>query len=660
MANKSAQVLGRISSIQTLIENFPMGILDAYGGKTYSSIADFVVDALKQVGVDDRVIIQKLIELIFGVANVNEIYGRVSEYTYKKIKNPTEEQIEQAEGPWVITTASYLDPDYVYTEENGIKTYYQKKAPYVSEELNSEFLVGLEDSCKNIIMNILTAIFSCSINPEIKNTVMDIDPNGDLDYVSSGFTVPLNLIDPYGLLNYCPSNEVGKNFYNVDDDLTVNTLYKSQDLNAFIWYVMNRGISTIQVEKNKMMWDSRVFDSSTSSPKRQDVSSWNYWLNSKTGEHGVLVPSGLTLQNVMDIHDEGMCMMMNLHPIMQLERYDNVSNFNNRKLFVKLSSQTYYSPKINNVKDFNKTIFDFNKDYLENIRIFVPRIILSNLIEVLIHGKISILDSILKSDKDNIIDQKLDSIINGVLEETDSVVSDCYYSFSNDDYIEMMQKAELDRYSATYTGGDKSAAMKYSKDELIDRLDSINSMATMNEKITEITKTVYDIAQIPSNDATVKGTDGTIASANSQWLNRIVGAIMKPLVKALLTPQVMLLFVINFETAGLIKVDGDFDSLMEILFKKILSIFVALSRFIRDKIIEFLLKLFKQSIQPMLAQWSAIIVTEEINDWIRLLTEAMSCIPRFSLGGNELTEIDNVNYADIVKEQDIPESSQEC
>ena len=668
MADVASQVLGKIGAIQTLIENFPMGILDAFGGKTYSGIADFVIDALKEVGVDDRTIIQKLIELVFGVANVNEVYGRVSEYKFKKIRKPTDEQIEQAEGPWVLgddLTASYLDPDYVYTEETDgektTKTYYQKKSPYVSDELNSSFLVELEDSCKDIITNMLAAILSCTINPEVKNLIMDVDPNGELYSISSGFTVPLRLIDPYGLLNYCPTNEVGKNFYNVDDDLTVNTLYKSQDLNAFIWYVMNRGVNDIQIEKNKMMWDSRVFDGSTSSPSRRDVKSWNYWLNSKKDEYGVLTPSGWTSEKVKDAHDEGMCMMMNLHPIMQLERYERDNEFTERQLYVKLSSQSYYTPKKKEKGglNYNKTIFEFNKDYLENIRIFVPRIILSNLIETLIHGKISILDTLLKSEQDNVIDKKLDMIINGVLEETDTTVSDCFFSFSNEDYIEMIQQTELEKYSATYTGGDGSPATKYSKDALLDALDSINSMATMNETITEITKTVYDIASIPSEDSSVKASDGSVAMANSNWLNRIVSAIMKPIVKSLLTPQVMLLFVINLEAVGMLNIDGDFDKIYELIFKKILSLFVGLARYIRDKIIEFLLKLFKERMQPMLVQWSAILVSENINDWIKLLLEAIQSIPRFNIK-TDLTEIDNVQYADIVKTQDIPESSQTC
>lgn len=673
MADKAAQVLGKIGSIQTLIENFPMGILDAYGGKTYSSMADFVIDVLKEIGVDDRTIIQKLIELVFGVANVNEIYGRTSNYYYKKINKPTESQIEQAEyREQASQQATYLDPDYIFTsggtEEKPSYTYYQKKSPYVSDELNSSFLTGLEDSCKGILMNILTAILSCSINPEIKNKLMDVDPDGQLANISSGFTVPLKLIDPYGLLNYCPTNEVGKNFYNVDDDLTVNTLYKSQDLNAFIWYVMNRGVSYPQVEENKMMWDSRVVDSKTGNAKRQDVKSWNDWLNSKSNSSEFLTPSGSTQSDLRYAYDLGNAMLIYLHPIMQLERYNNESEYNDRNLKVKLSSQSYYIPSkgdantIGSLLDpnnYNRTIYEFNKDYLENIRIFVPRIILSNLIETLIHGKISILESLLKSEKDNIIDKKLDIIINGVLEETDETITDCFFSFSNEDYLEMLQQTELDRYSATYVGGDSSPALKYDKETLLDSLDSINSMATMNEKITEITKTVYDIASIPSEEPSVKGSDGSITTANSQWLNRIVSAIMKPIVKALLTPQVMLLFVINFEAVGLIKIDADFDKIFDVLLKKLLSLFVGLVRYIRDKIIEFLLNLFKEKILPMLVQWSAVLVTESINDWIRLLLEAIQCIPTFRFK-SDLTEIDNVQYADIVQTQNTPESSQTC
>ena len=663
MADVASQVLGKIGAIQTLTENFPMGILDAFGGKTYSGIADFVIDVLKEVGVDDRTIIQKLIELVFGVANVNEIYGKVANYYYKKINSPTEDQIEQANyEEEVPQNVEYSSSDYIFTsggtKETPIYTYYQKKSPYVSDELNSSFLVELEDSCKDIITNMLVAILSCTINPELPNKLMDSCPlkNGKEPYLPlNGFTVPIKLIDPYGLLNYCPTNKVGRNFYNVDDDLTVNTLYKSQDLNAFIWYVMNRGVTDIQIEENKMMWDSRVVDSKTGSSKRTDVKTWNFWLNSKSDKHDLFYCSGSgEEQKYYEAYSGGTTILKYLHPIMQLKR-DAETNF---ALNVKFSSQSYYTP-YKSLFDYNKTIFEFNKDYLENIRIFVPRIILSNLIETLIHGKISILDTLLKSEQDNIIDKKLDMIINGVLEETDTTVSDCFFSFSNEDYIEMIQQAELEKYSATYTGGDSSPATKYNKDALLDALDSINSMATMNETINEITKTVYDIASIPSEDSSVKASDGSIAMANSNWLSRIVAAIMKPIVKSLLTPQVMLLFVINLEVAGMLNINDDSDKVFELIFKKILSLFVGLARYIRDKIVEFLLKLFKEKMQPMLVQWNAILLSENINDWIKLLLEAIQCLPRFNIK-TDLTEIDNVQYADIVKTQDIPESSQTC
>ena len=170
----------------------------------------------------------------------------------------------------------------------------------------------------------LAAILSCTINPELPNKLMDSCPleNGKEPYPpSSGFTVPLRLIDPYGLLNYCPANEVGKNFYNVDDDLTVNTLYKSQDLNAFIWYVMNRGVADIQIEENKMMWDSRGMDSKTGSPKRTDVKTWNFWLNSKSDKHDLFYCSGSgEEQKYYEAYSGGTTILKYLHPIMQLKR----------------------------------------------------------------------------------------------------------------------------------------------------------------------------------------------------------------------------------------------------------------------------------------------------------------------------------------------------
>ena len=38
------KVLGTIGALNTLVENFPMSILDLHKGKTYTSIFDFLMD----------------------------------------------------------------------------------------------------------------------------------------------------------------------------------------------------------------------------------------------------------------------------------------------------------------------------------------------------------------------------------------------------------------------------------------------------------------------------------------------------------------------------------------------------------------------------------------------------------------------------------------
>ena len=60
MANQSTDILATIGAIQTLVENFPMGLLSALNVKKYNSSLEFLVDALRTLGVNDKEIISFL------------------------------------------------------------------------------------------------------------------------------------------------------------------------------------------------------------------------------------------------------------------------------------------------------------------------------------------------------------------------------------------------------------------------------------------------------------------------------------------------------------------------------------------------------------------------------------------------------------------------
>ena len=232
MKTEYNRLIGKIDAMQTLIENFPMSVFDTYGD-SYQSITDFIIYVLKQLGLDEITLTNKVIDLFFNVPNAIEIYGDINNnYVYKKIKKPTEYQKQQAARYTVMPEATIASEDYILVDDN-----YYFKTTKISHDTQSEFLSGIENNVKSIIFNILTGILSCSIIPLIEDYNLDTN----FGEAAGAIEIPLNLIDSYGMLNICPTTEVGQNFYLVDKDMTPNTLYKSQDLNAFLWYVLNRG-----------------------------------------------------------------------------------------------------------------------------------------------------------------------------------------------------------------------------------------------------------------------------------------------------------------------------------------------------------------------------------------------------------------------------------
>lgn len=599
MANNTQDIIGFIGGAQTLIECFPMNILNGFKGRKYNNVIDFIIDVLHAVGVDDRVIIKKIIQKLFKVPTFNETVPNVME------------QISQIDN-------------------------------------ESEFLNKIEDETKVIISNILTAILSCSVIPEIKNKYMDdIEGKNNEGFIS----IPLSLIDYSGMLNVCPLDRLGKNYYNVENELTINTLYKTYDLNAFIWYALNRGISVPQKEKNKMVWDNRKPLLKEDNTLRNTSQEWNEWYNSKKDT-----------KDILQLNEAG----NKLYPIMQLER-ENIYD-NEKRLRVYISAQQYY-----NKDTFNRSIYSFNQEYLESIRILSTKMILTNIMQELLGG-LFLSNPINYSINQTIIDAKLNEIIKKVLEGEDKQVQDCYFSFSNDDYDEMLKQSDLMRYNAKMLNSETAGAANINIENIINSLNSISSAATSNEKIETITKTIYDIAAIPSKDGAIIQSDKLGLTYNNSWLNEMVRSIVRPIVRSIMSPQVMLLFIINLETTGLISLDNNIDMsyVMTLIYNKIMSLLKSIIIYVKDIIVEFLLSLFYNEIRPILLQYNAYLVMEQLDDWLRLLNLVKLHLPKFNFGtfnfknrnNSIISVIDDVNYADIYtleeNTQKIPEKNSSC
>ena len=645
MANLTSEIIGTIGAMQTLIENFPMSIFAIFGNKVYTNPIEFVMDVLRQLGISDRVLVDKLIELFFGVPNAVEIYGNISNYKYELIQKPTDEQIVMAVPYDVLPSDSEIDstyPNYIVVDD----IYYVKKAP-VPTELQSEFITGIEDSVKGVIQNILTGLLSCSVIPEIPDFLLD-DRNG--------FVLTQSSFDLFNMLQINPLSEIGKNYYSGVDDLslTVYDLYKSNDLNAFLWYVVNRGNNVKQIETNKMMWDSRIVSEKegNNEEKRITQSDWNDWLESKVND-GIFWLKDKDRYSGATSGTENTTVDIPLHPILQFEPTAG-------GIKISFPWQTWWN---NNGEGFNQSIYRFNTDYLKNIQIFNPRIIITEMIDSLLNGNLLYALNPSYSIETKVFEAKLNEIIKQALEVEDVTVDDCYFSFSNDEFNSALKNMELQKYGAKQLNSETSPAIKIDSKLGLDALNEINSMATMNEKLMSISKTVYDIAAIPAEDAAIEISDKLMLGYNEKWINDVIMALVMPLARAMFTPKVMMLFLINFEIMGLIDFSNvtSLNDVLNLIIKKMIAIIISLVRYIKDKIIQFLLKLFYEKVKPLLVEFGIDTLKEKLEDWIALLEEAISCIPLFNFNRYSVqTAIDDVNYADITQVQTIPETEKTC
>ncbi len=470
----------------------------------------------------------------------------------------------------------------------------------------------------------------------------DVDENTlvRVDYVEEG---EVDLDAPEFIVHYESTNP--------------NTLYRTGDMNAFIWYVLHKGMKTPQVEYNHMMWDSRVSASKNGISRNLDIE-WNNWYNSKN-----------TFNGEFKFHDSTVTDNSPIYPIIQLEPQGMSENL----LRIHIPSQTYWLPKIREgnlgfndktpKRAFNASVYKFNWDYLNNIQIIKPKLLLVGLCESLLGFALHTASSVNVNMTKKLIEAKLSSAVKKVIEANDMEIEDCYTTFSNDEVEMMMEEMLLSRYNATTYGGETSTVRVHDTQHYIDILDKVNSTSTMGGNMTQIKKLVTEVTSDP-------GTEGSIdyglqVSTDGNLLKKLLWAIIMPIVMSIFTPQVLLLIYLNFSLMGIVRIDetlgNDLGIILNLLMNKIFALVKSIIIFIKDLIIQILMEFLYKALIPLLLKFLAILLREKIIDWLLILKAALECLPLLKFQSRKIIgQIEDVNYADIINTQDTPTSSNNC
>ena len=308
-------------------------------------------------------------------------------------------------------------------------------------------------------------------------------------------------------------------------------------------------------------------------------------------------------------------------------------------------------------------MYKYNWDYLNNIRILKPKLMLVGMCEYLLGFTLSQISSVNVNMVTKMIEAKLSQAIKTTIEANDMEVENCYTEFSNDDVNAMLEEMLLSRYTATTTGGETETVRTHDVQQYISMLDQVNTNASPEGNVTQIKKVVTEVTASSANEAS---TDyGLEVGYDKDILKKLLQAIIMPILTSLFTPQVLLIIYMNFGLMGIVKLSDvynqDFTLILNMLMNKIFGLVKSIILFIKDKIIELLLNLLYEKILPLLLNYQALLLLEKISSWLLILRAALACLPVFKFKRKKIIgSIDEVDYADITPSQDTPESSTSC
>ena len=444
-------------------------------------------------------------------------------------------------------------------------------------------------------------------------------------------------------------------------------VWKSGDLDAVIWYVMNMVEPESSGDKKyweKLTWDNRnkFFKDYLDS---EDLSQYpNGDMETYDGEDAENFWSGVETDGAFGNSP-------NRKRILKMD-YDDLTN----SISIQLPSDTYGSKKIFGFrlgqetedetdeekakKNFeyvrNRTIYDFNKDYIDNLRIFYVKPIVTSIINSALNNSINLSFSGTLSLEEEIIRGEISKIMTKIIEADDTEIEDCYFTFSNDEYDALIHEAEMRRKGIVVKTGDTNIGVASDPEGFMNALDQMTGTATLQEQKTIIKNSFTAIASVTG------ATDDVITTkwnwdGNSYGTNilQLLKNILMKFIEAFLTPRVVLIFLINFKFANgeLPKTPLDFlSAFLKLLWPVIKSLVDFFIQFLFDEVLKrvkelmeiYLLKLSLEQLEKYKTIILALIENCTLNLFIPY-------VKKTQMIGN----IDNVVGADILEMKGSPD-----
>ena len=312
----------------------------------------------------------------------------------------------------------------------------------------------------------------------------------------------------------------------------------------------------------------------------------------------------------------------------------NMTNNDYRKI-----TQNYY---------YRRTLVEFNTDYVMSLKLFDPKVVTAQLLDSLM-GLLNI--DLNLTYKQMLIKNEVKKMVQMIIETDDTVVSDCFFTFTNDDYNAMLEKAELNRAKLFSINGEQNTTTTIDPKEILRSLNELDDSAIQSGDTTVIE---HALTEISGNITTMNDREGDAINfgARMNFIENLMNNLAYVITSAVLSPKVYLLILINLEILGK---DTNFN--LEGFIGQFKQLIASEIRTIRDQLIEYLNNELKPILDNIKTEIAVKIGIEQAQYYYRLMKKIIDCFKR---KGTTLDfTIDRVEHADIITEEQTPKNA-EC
>ena len=289
------------------------------------------------------------------------------------------------------------------------------------------------------------------------------------------------------------------------------------------------------------------------------------------------------------------------------------------------------------------TVYEFNYDFVMGMQLYDPKVIARQLMETALGVGLGVNISLSTNKTETAYQMRIANIVKEIVEADAYEVSDCFFTFSNEKYDELLNDAEKKRAQGYSFANSSNRMTNVSLDEAYSILNEFNDNATLQEN--------QDVFTRAFNNVTATITEEVLPedkyNVKLDIVTKLIQSLILSLMEVILSPKVVMLFEVNRRLMG----GTDMNITFEDFLKMISGLIVQIITELRDMILQMILDWVLQLIGELADKLRALLMEEQFRFYAELIKRLLQeCKINFPLFGHRKlldSQLDVVDYADI-------------